>query len=353
MAPDRDPAPDVAPDGVDTSSVDSNSSVDTNSGFDAVGIDDDTRLVYRYVLAQGTVRVEDVAQEVPLERTDTAAMLARLRAAGLINRTSGSEGEYTAVDPRIALRALAERTEAHLDRIRAAIPDLAGLFEQTADTSESGGGVHVIDDPALIGAWYTRLEHEVTTEFMAFDRPPYVLAGENPVEPLVLERGVLWRAVYAAEVLERPGAWAEIRHAAAVGEQARIARSLPTKLAIADRRTALVSATLDAHRPTAVVIEGGPLVDLLCVAFEAVWADSAEVPAADSLADAAPADRGPGKDDRALLALLGSGAKDETIARELGLSERTLRRRSADLLRRLGAANRFQAGVQAVRRGWI
>ena len=49
---------------------------------------------------------------------------------------------------------------------------------------------------------------------------------------------------------------------------------------------------------------------------------------------------------RALLALLGSGAKDETIARELGLSERTLRRRSADLLRRLGAANRFQAGAR-------
>lgn len=327
--------------------------VDGNSGFDAVGIDDDTRLVYRYVLAQGTVRVEDVAQGVPLDGTDAAGMLARLRSAGLINRTSGSEGEYTAVDPRIALRALTERTEAHLDRIRAAIPDLADLFEHTADTGESGSGIHVIDDPALIGAWYTRLEHEVTGEFMAFDRPPYVLAGENPVEPLVLERGVLWRAVYAAEVLDRPGAWAEIRYAAAQGERARIARSLPTKLAIADRRTALVSSTLDPHRPTAIVVEGGPLVDLLCAAFEAVWDDSVEVPAADSLEGAAPPERGPGKDDRALLALLGSGAKDETIARELGLSERTLRRRSADLMRRLGAANRFQAGVQAVRRGWI
>lgn len=341
MAPDRDPARDVEPAGVDP-----------DSGFDAVGIDDDTRLVYRYVLAQGTVRVDDVVRDVPLEGTDAAGMLARLRAAGLINRTSG-EGEYTAVDPRIALRALTERTETHLDRIRAAIPDLADLFEQTADAGESGAGVHVIDDPALIGAWYTRLEHEVTGEFMAFDRPPYVLAGENPVEPLVLERGVLWRAVYAAEVLERPGAWAEMRYAASKGEQARIARTLPTKLAIADRRTALVSSTLDVHRPTAIVVEGGPLVDLLCAAFEAVWADSIEVPATDSLEGAAPPDRGPGKDDRALLALLGSGAKDETIARELGLSERTLRRRSADLLRRLGAANRFQAGAQAVRRGWI
>ncbi|MCP2266964.1 TrmB family transcriptional regulator [Promicromonospora thailandica] len=323
------------------------------SDFRAVGIDDDTRLVYRYVLAQGTVRVADVARDVPLAGTDAGAMLARLRAAGLINRTAGNEGEYTAVDPRVALRALTDRTAARLDRVRATIPDLAGLFEQTADTAGPGGGVHVIDDPALIGAWYTRLEHEVTAEFMAFDRPPYVLASENPVEPLVLERGVVWRAVYAAEVLDRPGAWAEIRHAAAAGEQARVARSLPTKLAIADRRTALVSSDLDPRRPAAVVVEGGPLVDLLCAAFEAVWADAVEIPAADDLAGAAAPDRGPGKDDRALLALLASGAKDEAIARELGLSERTLRRRTTDLLRRLGAANRFQAGVQAVRRGWL
>jgi hypothetical protein len=185
-----------------------------DNDFDAVGIGDGTRLVYRYVLAQGTVRVDDVARDVPLDGTDLAGTVAgsvagsaaRLRTAGLINRTSGVDGEYPAVDPRLALRALTDRTAAQLDRIRASIGDLADLFEHTAGTSESGAGVHVLDDPALIGAWYTRLEHEVTGEFMAFDRPPYVLAGENPVEPLVLERGVLWRAVYAAEVLDRPGA---------------------------------------------------------------------------------------------------------------------------------------------------
>ncbi|MFI6427875.1 LuxR C-terminal-related transcriptional regulator [Promicromonospora sp. NPDC050880] len=327
--------------------------LDPYGDFGAVGIDEDTRLVYRYVLAQGTVRETDVARDVPLQGADPAELLARLRAAGLINRTSGTEGSYTAVDPRVALRALTDRTAAQLDRVRSTIPDLAGLFEQTADAAGAGAGVHVIDDPALIGAWYTRLQHEVTGEFMAFDRPPYLLADENPVEPLALARGVSWRAVYAAEVLDLPGAWAQLRFAAAAGEQARIARTLPTKLAIADRRTALVSSNLDALRPAAVVVEGGPLVDLLCAAFEAAWADAVEIPASDSLEGTAPPERGPGRDDRALLALLASGAKDEAIARELGLSERTLRRRSADLLRRLGAANRFQAGVQAVRRGWL
>jgi DNA-binding NarL/FixJ family response regulator len=56
---------------------------------------------------------------------------------------------------------------------------------------------------------------------------------------------------------------------------------------------------------------------------------------------------------RLLLEQLTRGAKDEQIARELGLSLRTVRRRVAEVLGELGADSRFQAGVEAVRRGWI
>nr|WP_284716815.1 LuxR C-terminal-related transcriptional regulator [Streptomyces sp. G1] len=54
-----------------------------------------------------------------------------------------------------------------------------------------------------------------------------------------------------------------------------------------------------------------------------------------------------------LLALLVSGLKDEAIARQLGWSVRTMRRRMSRLHDQLGAANRFQAGAVAARRGWI
>ena len=49
----------------------------------------------------------------------------------------------------------------------------------------------------------------------------------------------------------------------------------------------------------------------------------------------------------------GRRRKDEQIARALGMSVRTVRRRVADLMDELGADSRFQAGVEAVRRGWI
>jgi DNA-binding NarL/FixJ family response regulator len=55
--------------------------------------------------------------------------------------------------------------------------------------------------------------------------------------------------------------------------------------------------------------------------------------------------------DVELLRLLATGMKDEAIARDLGISLRTLGRRMATLLERLGARTRFQAGLQSARKG--
>lgn len=62
---------------------------------------------------------------------------------------------------------------------------------------------------------------------------------------------------------------------------------------------------------------------------------------------------GPDPLDRAVLAALASGCKDEVAARQLGLSVRSLRRRIAELLDRLGAGSRFEAGVRAAELGWV
>jgi DNA-binding NarL/FixJ family response regulator len=57
--------------------------------------------------------------------------------------------------------------------------------------------------------------------------------------------------------------------------------------------------------------------------------------------------------ERKLLSLLAAGSTDESAGRRLGLSARTVRRMVANLLTRLGAGSRFQAGAEAARRGWL
>ncbi|MEU8383793.1 LuxR C-terminal-related transcriptional regulator [Streptosporangium sp. NPDC048865] len=51
--------------------------------------------------------------------------------------------------------------------------------------------------------------------------------------------------------------------------------------------------------------------------------------------------------------LAAQGVPDEMIARQLGLSVRTVRARFADAMAELGAQSRFQAGVEASRRGLL
>lgn len=58
-------------------------------------------------------------------------------------------------------------------------------------------------------------------------------------------------------------------------------------------------------------------------------------------------------DDRVVLTHLARGNTDEAVARALGVSVRHLRRRIARLFAQLGATSRFEAGVEAARRGWV
>ena len=65
------------------------------------------------------------------------------------------------------------------------------------------------------------------------------------------------------------------------------------------------------------------------------------------------ADTGLTASEQELLRLLGKGLTDEAAAKRLGVSLRTVKRRMEDLMRRLEAGSRFEAGLKAGQRGWL
>jgi DNA-binding NarL/FixJ family response regulator len=97
--------------------------------------------------------------------------------------------------------------------------------------------------------------------------------------------------------------------------------------------------------PRTLVRQQG-IVEALLLLFEMMWERATPLPERDG--PVAPADQ-----RRLLLEQLAAGEHDEQIGRRLGLSLRTVRRRVADLMTELGADSRFQAGVEAARRGWL
>lgn len=329
--------------------------------LDLPGVDHLGESVYLAVLMAGRIRAREVAAKLGLDEPTTFARLEELRSAGLVTRLESADPEYSAVDPRFAVRALAEQLSEQTQRLREAIPALADHFDAAATSSADVPQSMFVTDPDAVAGWYARLQHQAEREFLAFDRPPYVAASFDPFESAVLARGVQWRAIYTVSSFDEGATWEEVGALAEQGEQSRITDDLPIKLVVVDRAVALVSLSLEPGEVVALVTHALPLVAALCTLFEYEWARAVPLTAAAPLRGLpettrrypSPQTDSPSSEDLSILTLMAVGMKDDAIARRLGISARTLRRRSQELMAGLGASNRFQAGVEASRRGWI
>lgn len=118
--------------------------------------------------------------------------------------------------------------------------------------------------------------------------------------------------------------------------------SLPHETILIDRRVMILAGRDTPTGREYTVTTSQILVDGVHSLFRAIW-DSAvdldtylrsDVPHLDA-------------DGRMILEALGSGLTDESAARRLGVSLRTYRRRVAELMAKLEADSRFQAGMRA------
>jgi DNA-binding CsgD family transcriptional regulator len=313
------------------------------------------RQIYARALRAGSISAPDAAALPGVDLSAAQRELHALHRMGLLARGGRDSETYRAVDPRVALGAVASGLFDRISRITAAIPELADAYDRALVPSDGLSGTTILHGDAEIVQWYVRLQHEATSELLMFDRPPYVSAPMEALEGVVIDRGVSWRGLYTARSFEREGSWDEVQRLAERGEQSRIVPELPTKLVIADRRIALVSLTLIDGDNDALVTEAPPLVEGLRDLFERHWARGHPLARLSGLGDeqVAPARRPPTEQERAVLALMGAGLTDESIAERLGISVRSLRRRLRGVFAELGAVSRFQAGLEARRRGWL
>jgi DNA-binding CsgD family transcriptional regulator len=139
----------------------------------------------------------------------------------------------------------------------------------------------------------------------------------------------------------------------AAGEQARFLGKLPFKLATFDREFGYVPLTVSQPDIARfMVVRPCSLLDALLYIFDTLWERATPITFGPGSPPGEP-DSGDDPPDSRLLNLLATGMTDQAIAHHLGLSYRTTRRRIAALMTELGAESRFQAGLQASRRGWL
>lgn len=329
--------------------------------LDVLGVGRDDELLYRHLLHHPSSSLEDLRILVGRTPTSVRKALTRLAGHGLVNQVPGRPVRYVATRPDIAVDALAATREEQFERSRTAARAL--LAELPVDRRHRPEEqVEIIVDRDAVASRFRQLQHSVEHEILVLDRPPYAqdTSEPNPGENPLLSRGVKLRGIYAPESFEIPGAFALTQQAMAAGEEARVHPNVPMKMVICDTTSALLPLT-DTEVDTvesALVVHNPTLVGALAGLFEMLWRTAHPLPVIDPGPDGWAALSTDGLSGGAvgesqLLALLATGLKDEAIARQLGVSLRTVHRRTSELMDALGARTRFQAGMAAQSRGLL
>ena len=172
---------------------------------------------------------------------------------------------------------------------------------------------------------------------------------DESVIPVPDSAGVTYRFAFTDAALPEPACLGQLRALAESGAEVRLGR-VPMSALIVDGATVVLPiADVTAGQTVGVATLWLPsAVAALVELVERVWSEA--IPLDESPADDATI---PGPRERDLLALLVAGTTDESAAYRLGISVRTVRRMVSDLMERLGARSRFQAGARAAERGWL
>lgn len=308
-------------------------------------------LLYRAVLRASGASRERITEATALALDELDEVLARFATAGLVRL----DGETViALAPLEVLgEVVSSETQrlqadsARLDALRNLLPGLAAEHA----TSRAGDGTSVAvqvveggDVVALIRA----LAEETSGDLMWLRPDQWRLPVTREIDALVREltrAGRRSRAIYPARALEE--APEILRSRAEAGELVRVVASLSTRISVFGSTAALIPERWGEHSARRLVVREHSLVGAIGALFEHTWERAMTVPGLESES----AD--PSGQRRLLLMQLTRGARDEQIARALGISLRTVRRRVAEVMEELGAESRFQAGVEAVRRGWV
>lgn len=323
--------------------------------------------IYVGLCRLGAASAEELAGAEGLSLDAVLQALLGLRIRGLARGPEAAgRGTWSALAPDLALESTLARRERSERVARDTMTRLLDgyLRERVQRDPQASGLVEVITGQEAIAEVWDSLQAAARTSVDVFDKPPFIQGEDGAPELEMLARGVTARGLYERSSLLVPGKLAEVQELIAAGELAAMVSTLPFKLAVVDRRRALLPLAEDSELTAALIVRPSPLLDALIELFETHWARAMPVPRAGRPAGradgndqgregpvGAPAEARSGSEE--MLTMLSAGMTDEAIARQLGVSARTVQRRISDLMDSLGSRNRFQAGVQAVRHGLL
>jgi sugar-specific transcriptional regulator TrmB/DNA-binding CsgD family transcriptional regulator len=322
-----------------------------------LGLDASCEQVYRALLDEPSMDAGLLAEHLGLSQTQVSQALDALADLALLRMSRAEPGRHHPVSLERGIALLLRRQEEELETRRKALEDRrAAAVVVTATAARQRhripAGVELLADIDEIQSRMESLVQAATTEACSIVPAPMstaALEASRPLDAELADRGVAQKSLCHEAIRGNPASAAYAAWMVDIGAQVRTAPALPNRLLIVDRATAVVPVDPDTPGQGAVLITTPGIVAALAELFDQAWAKA--VPFEDGQGhDAAT---GLSSAESELLRLLATGLTDEAAAKRLGVSVRTIKRRMEDLMRRLEAGSRFEAGAKAAKRGWL
>ena len=274
--------------------------------FEEFGLNGYQARILVQLLRLGSASPAQLARAAGVHRTSAYPVLQELLARGVAELVPGQTSLWTTPGRDEVVDRLWSAHEERLQNLRGRVDATREILAQIAPEQAAGGVVpyvHLLSNAAQARGIYDRLLAEAKTEFVVLNRPPYSPAGErskseraatealnrdevNPEVLSAIKRGVSIRVLYERAAWEDPSA-ASFRAAMgeyhAAGVDGRLVDELPIKLAMSDRRSALIALTdemlPDIGFPTNLVIEHAGFCEYQADAFEHRWQMATPCPA--------------------------------------------------------------------------
>lgn len=326
--------------------------------LEVLGLDAQAETVYRAILSHPQDGFAQLASRLAMPEELVRQGLDRLSELSLV-RPSLREGVgFRPVSPEVAMELLLARQQAELaaqqmrvEASRAAAAQLIAECSALRPTASDSGYEQLIGQDTIrerIAELSESIKEEVVTLAPGGGHSEEDLKASRAPNTALFDRGVRMRTVYLDSVRNHQPTLDNVEWLGSRGGQVRTAPMVPLRMIIMDRRLAVLPIDIADARAGAVVLHGSGTVGALYALFESVWAQATPLGSAPrSDPDGMP------PQERAVLKLLAEGYTDEAIAKRLGVSPRTARRIAAELMERLEARSRFEAGVHAVQDGLL
>jgi DNA-binding CsgD family transcriptional regulator len=319
--------------------------------------DESTRVYQAVVRMPQPSRELLLAQGLPAGRVDLA--LRALAEWGLL--VLDGDGSISVPPPAEAMAEHAARLELEASAARASAEGLSRAYHEARELAadRSDLGLEVLAD--LDAVQQTTLEavarstgvvrmfrgmtvqtRELMDAPLSSHRQPSVGTGGRLVELLT---------VWDSAVLELPAVLPVMAARREGRETQRFLPLFPISVVVVDDQTAVVEWTGSGAGAQGLVGRSPGAVTAGRALFERFW--QLGTPMTPDMVPEHQEHEELDERDTTVLRLMAAGVADASIARQAGISQRTVERRVRHVMQRLNASTRFQAGVQASRRGWI